>query len=121
MSFARHKAAHTVLSGRLFVIGGDDEQGTDLKSVEHFDPSTNEWQTVAPMRQKRYSPAACVSHGFIYVFGGYGDGVPLSSVERYDSRQNSWTEVTLYPRNDFSSLEWLIRKHFLFPDGNRTS
>lgn len=87
--------AHAVLSGRLFVIGGEDDQGIYLNLVECYDPSTGNWQAVAPMRHERANAAACTSNGLIYVFGGEGEseGVILQSIERYDPDKNSWTEV----------------------------
>lgn len=96
MAFARRRIAHAVLSGRLFIIGGMDKDDYDYNSVQCFVPSSNEWQTVAPMHYKRYGAAACASRGFIYVVGGWGEVDWLSSVERYDPCQNSWTMVNKY-------------------------
>lgn len=90
MSVARHNAAHTVLENHLFVIGGDDEDGSVLDLVEIYDPSTNQWQTMAPMLHERQGAAACASHQCIYVFGGMGAYDYVSSFERYDPNENSW-------------------------------
>lgn len=93
MSVPRLRAARAVLSGRLFVIGGRDDRANCLNSVECYDPSTQEWQTVAAMRRTRANTAACAVNGSIYVFGGHDAESGLSSIERYDPEANSWTEV----------------------------
>lgn len=96
MSISRgNTAAHAVLSECLYVIGGRDEQGRSLKSVEYYDPSTDDWETVAPMLHERQNTAACTSNGLIYVFGGQndGDGGVLQSIEKYDPDEDSWAEV----------------------------
>lgn len=92
MSTPRWLSAHAVVSGRLFVIGGWNDPSGDLRSVERYDPLADEWQTVAPMQNERQAAAACVSGGFIYVFGGsevWTDSI-LESIERYDPHLDSW-------------------------------
>lgn len=89
-----YTSAHAVLSGRLFVIGGSNQKSSFIKSVECYDPSTDEWEIVAPMRHQRQSAAACALNGFIYVFGGQDGEILLKSIERYDPREDSWTEAS---------------------------
>lgn len=88
MSIPRCKSAHVVLSGRLFVIGGSDEDVSRLRSVEYYEPLIDKWQTVAPMLHKRIMLAASTLNGFIYVIGGEGEGGHLQSIERYNPSEN---------------------------------
>lgn len=95
MAIHRRAPAHVVLSDRLFVIGGRNRQSRRLNSVECYTPSTNKWETLAPMRRERDGATACALNKFIYVFGGHGVDNSLHSIERYDSHTNSWTEVNI--------------------------
>ena len=46
--------AGTVLNGCIYVIGGsDDFLREGLKTVEKYNPLTNDWQVVTPMRMGR--------------------------------------------------------------------
>lgn len=99
-------SAHAVLSGRLFIIGGEDDEEVVLNSVECYDPSTGNWQAVAPMRHERKYAAACTSNDRIYVFGGCDGEDTLQSIEGYDLDGNSWTDVMhiwrhLKPEQDY--------------------
>lgn len=94
-SLVRRHPAHAVLEGRLYIIGGSasGEQYTVLNSVECFDPSTNEWQPVAPTTRARFGGSACAGNGHIYLLGGApGTVLPM---ERYDPAVNSWTRVII--------------------------
>lgn len=98
MSVCREYAAHVVLSGLLYVMGGRGQnlQSGYHNSVELFDPLLDEWKTVAPMLHRRTRATASVCHGFIFVLGGLSSGYEgdLQSIEKYDPLQNSWTEVS---------------------------
>ena len=48
----------TELGGRLFAIGGIDDTGAFLRTVERYDPDADRWQTVAPMTTGRGNSAA---------------------------------------------------------------
>lgn len=94
ISIPRRLSAHTVLSGFLFVIGGESVPGTFENSVEYYTPLTDRWATGAPMRRPRASAAACISKGSIYVFGGFAAEGALRSIERYQPQDDSWTEAS---------------------------
>lgn len=94
MPTLRWLPTHVVLSGRIFLMGGWNDQKENVNSVECYDPLTDQWETVAPMRNRRHGAAACVSGGFIYVFGGTRRLGLLQSIERYDPMEDSWTEVS---------------------------
>lgn len=114
MPTGRAGAAHVVLSGRLYVLGGCDDRGENFKSVDCYNPCTDRWQTVAPMHYGRTLPAVCVANGFIYALGGTERGQPLDSVERYNPDDNSWTEVFIYLSDsiDWNERNFLIPIHF---------
>ena len=80
---------------RLLVIGGKDNAGRLISSVERYDPSTNEWEeeAVAPMPTERSNHAVAVLDGKLYAVGGDSDDGCLSSVERYDPPLDAWETV----------------------------
>ena len=83
-----------VVEGRLYAGGGQASSGSVLSSVEVYDPKTNVWQEVAPMKNRRQVMAAAVVEGRVYVGGGTDtSGTTLSSVEVYDPKTNVWQEV----------------------------
>lgn len=100
MSTPRAELSAVVLEGKIYAIGGRDEDGKALRTVERYDPSTEQWEEVAPMNRARYGATAVVWDGRILVIGGRGpeddDGVgnaeyeALSSVEAYVPASDTW-------------------------------
>ena len=82
-----------VLDGKLYAVGGHDNDDGYLSSVERYDPATNAWEAVAPMGEERINHAVAVLDGKLYAVGGYNDDGFLSSVERYDPATNAWEAV----------------------------
>ncbi|KAF4525766.1 hypothetical protein B566_EDAN002028 [Ephemera danica] len=102
MMFSRSELGLAVLDGHLYAIGG--WEGTcRLDSVERFNPHTNMWEMIAPVKMAVTSPAVVAHLGKLYVTGGAvledGDGIGL--VQRYDPKTNSWEELEpmLIPRS----------------------
>ena len=93
MSTARDNSAAATVDGKLYVMGGYDDDGDALSSVERYDPAKNAWEAVAPMSTARDNSAAAAVDGKLYVMGGYDDSDALSSVERYDPAKNAWEAV----------------------------
>ena len=61
-----------------------------LNTVERYDPTTNQWYTVASMGTRRMYSSCTVYNGYVYVAGGHDGTSVLSSVERYDPMTNMW-------------------------------
>ena len=92
MATARVNPAAAALDGKLYAMGGYSGDGSDLSSVERYDPATNAWEAVAPMATGRYYHAVAALDGKLYAVGGYNNGF-LSSVERYDPAVGAWEAV----------------------------
>lgn len=73
----------------LFAIGGHDGH-TRLRSVEFYDPATNQWTIVSPMTALRSVAGVASLGGSIYVVGGYDGKTYLDSVEYYDIELDQW-------------------------------
>jgi N-acetylneuraminic acid mutarotase len=86
---------------KIWTIGGDYNQnitndGNSVK-VEAYDPATNTWQTMPPLPQGRYTPAAAVgADGRIYVSGGFqwSQILILGSVVSIAPGESSWTALS---------------------------
>ena len=93
MAEARSNHAMAALDGKLYAIGGyDDDENEALSSVERYDPATNAWEAVAPMAEARSRLAVAVLDGKLFAVCGY-NGDFLSSVERYDPAVGAWEAV----------------------------
>ncbi|EYC43343.1 hypothetical protein Y032_0497g2508 [Ancylostoma ceylanicum] len=77
--------------GKIYVVGGENETGA-LNKLECYDPITDEWTELAPMREARSRPTAIFRSGMLYVFGG-AEGrfsYKRTSMEVYNPKSNRW-------------------------------
>lgn len=96
-------AVTVLLDGRVLVTGGQATESTDvgaLASAEVFDPATETWDTVEPMRGARWDHAATLlADGRVLVTGGRrsstaGSAPALASAELFDPQTGAWSEAT---------------------------
>ena len=75
-----------------YAIGGLDNNGTPLASVEVYNPTANTWTYLAPLPQTLYGESAVSDGaGHIDVFGGVGANGSISNlVYRYTIATNTW-------------------------------
>eukprot|EP00064_Thunnus_orientalis_P020380 superscaffoldBa00005576_g20515 len=103
-------AYHSVvrMKDRLYVIGGrtpqsyrlDDEPDRLSNRLLEYDPNTNKWTELGPMRYSKYRCSAIVLNGEIFVIGGIGcEGVDrgqsrrcLDAVEIYNPDGDYWRD-----------------------------
>ncbi|XP_013402638.1 actin-binding protein IPP-like [Lingula anatina] len=68
--------------------------GTEMKTVERYNPATNEWTKLASMKEKRAYIGVTVLDEYIYAVGGWNEHHgALKTVERYYPRKNEWTSL----------------------------
>ena len=90
--------------GYLYVTGGEGNAGI-LNTVERYDPSSNTWVAVAPMRKARCGHGSAVLDGFLYVVGGEGvRGDEFCSVERYNPSMNLWEAMAPMSATDMGEI-----------------
>jgi len=83
---------------KLFAIGGLDEAGNALQTVELYDPSLDEWESAPFMPTARFSLAAAVVGDKLYALGGSSDSYTrVDTVERYDPYLDTWDAVAPMP------------------------
>lgn len=86
---ARAYCGLAAVGAYLYAVGGFGGASW-LRSLERFDPLTNQWTLLTPMSVARSSFGITVCNGRIYVVGG-SDGVHmLATVEKFNPRTNRW-------------------------------
>ena len=71
MNTARHSPGVAATGGKLYVMGGSDDGGSDgLLSAEVYDPSSDTWTPIASMATGRWAVSAASLGGKIYAVGG---------------------------------------------------
>ncbi len=95
-----HHSSVATDSGRLFIIGGCDNEGNYLSDVWYSDDAGASWIEASkdtPYDKKisaRMSHSSLIYQGKIYVIGGTGRHGTLNSVMRSDDNGASWTDIT---------------------------
>ncbi|XP_004869629.1 kelch repeat and BTB domain-containing protein 11 [Heterocephalus glaber] len=100
---AARGCALCVLYNYLFVAGGVLPAGPDGRvrpsdRVFRYNPATDRWAAVGPLRQARSQLQLLALDGHLYAVGGEC----LLSVERYDPRADRWAAVAPLPRGAFA-------------------
>jgi N-acetylneuraminic acid mutarotase len=115
--FARMQpATATGPDGRIYLLGGLGRRIAEgwppphdlLTSAEVYDPGTNTWRELAPMREGRQLFAACFGpDGKLYAFGGYGHtgSVALRPDESFESFEARGAEMERKGLEVLSSVE----------------
>jgi hypothetical protein len=110
MPTARERLSLVAAGGYLYAIGGDNQIGASLTTVERYDPRTNKWRTMNPMVQSRTLACAVgtkvgqrrvlvVVAGAEYSADGTLVG-PRDTTEVLDLETGQWTllNIKLHPR-----------------------
>ena len=127
MQTARLLPGSCVLDGKLYVMGGERGWHSDsllrgFTSMERYDPVTDTWDSIAPMKNGRWILSACTLNGKIYAIGGLSEGRAVSTVEEYDPVSDQWTtkKSMHYPRSEMG-IAVLNNKIYAIGGGNNTS
>ena len=102
----REKAKAVAYNGKVYVIGGQNDEGEVLKCGEVYTPKDDSWSAIEPMSCPRVGFKIAVVEDRLVVVGGRtkGGGI-LEKVEMFCFRSNSWVaEVAQLPdpRADFA-------------------
>jgi len=100
MGIERNQFTGGVIDGKIYVFGGNDDDGENLKSMEMFDPDTGIWRKRADNNHAHGEGVeeltGAVVDGKLYVFGAYGwtgvgwESSEINFVEEYDPATNTW-------------------------------
>lgn len=100
MNLKRAWASYAVLDKKIYVIGGGI-MGKLYEAVECYDPRSETWVSVAPMKERRFDARSVGIGGNLYVFGGLrrlacpsashtGAGMKFCDSEVYSVEHKSW-------------------------------
>jgi len=64
-----------------------------VRVLARYDPKTNRWVSVEPMKTRRKHLGTAVLDNMLYAIGGRDENTELNSVEKYDHTTNQWTSV----------------------------
>ena len=88
MSVARQELATGMLDGKMYVIGGFDENGSSMATVQVYDRVTDTWTWAQSLTFALNHNSAAVADGKLYSFGAGGGEVLV-----YNPDSDSWSEV----------------------------
>jgi RNA polymerase sigma factor (sigma-70 family) len=108
MPTPRGYLSSSVVNGKIYVIGGNDDNGNILSTVEEYNPVTDKWTKKSDMPTARYALSASVVNDKIYVVGGMTEIGPkktwFSTVEEYDPVTDKWTKKLDMPTARLTSV-----------------
>jgi len=109
MPTARWGAAACVMSGKLWVIGGQTDGASYTNVVEIYDPGTDQWSLGPAMPTTRSSGKGVVVDSICYVIGGNTPGGGYTAaVEAFDPAAGGWSgrEPLPTPRYNIGASAW---------------
>jgi N-acetylneuraminic acid mutarotase len=86
-----------VISGKLYVVGGNNGASVAVRRLDVYDPATDTWSTKVGMPTARVAAAAAVVGGRLHVIGGRNGGTYLKAVEAYDPVTDTWSVRAAMP------------------------
>jgi N-acetylneuraminic acid mutarotase len=101
LSTPRAYATAVALDDSIYVMGGVDNDGHILNSVEVYDPTKDQWHYADSMHYRRKGASAAAFGDSIFVFGGGGEyGVLHRAIEVYSPQDGTWLmgDTTIYGR-----------------------
>lgn len=101
----RGALAVAVLDGKIYAMGGErfsaagsKEKYEPVADVAVYDPKTDKWEVLPPMRQRRDHLFAGAIGGRIYAVGGRArPNLTLQNVEEFNPGTRAWADRVLMP------------------------
>lgn len=95
----RGALAVAVLDGRIYAMGGEQFKGATqsdgyepVSDVAVYDPKSNAWEVLPPMKQRRDHLVAGAIGGRVYAVGGRDrPNYTLQNIEEYNPATRAWT------------------------------
>lgn len=83
-------AAAVVLFGEIYVVGGEQADGTVTNRVEVYSPANQAWRPAAALPQPLSGGLALTDGSFLYLFGGWNGADYLAGSFLYDPSADTW-------------------------------
>ncbi len=97
MPTARGGLGVAVVGGKIYAVGGLNDNNEPLSTVEEYNPTTNTWSSKRSMPTPRSGFATAVYQNKIYVIGGTVGNGYVGNNEVFDPQTNTWTTETSMP------------------------
>jgi hypothetical protein len=94
------EVAAAALDGRIWVVGGLDEQGRAVSTVQVYDPSTDAWTGGPELPDPVHHAALVAAEGSLFLLGGYvgsGFGQTTSAVRHLAPGSTNWQTAEPLP------------------------
>ncbi|XP_072031475.1 kelch-like ECH-associated protein 1B [Amphiura filiformis] len=92
LTYRRRGHSVIVTGGHMYVIGaGDSLETGHITQCERYDPKTNKWSAIAPLRYGRQNCKLAAINKKIYCLGGHGQYGFEADNEVYDIATNTWS------------------------------
>jgi Galactose oxidase, central domain len=119
---AREGHRATLLPNGQVLVAGGFGLGSELASVELYDPATGMWTATGSMTTARYRhTATLLPNGQVLVADGYGSAYiqPIARAELYDPESGSWTATaSLKPGRVYHAATLLLNGKVLVSGGD---
>ena len=101
MKYRQNEASTAVLGGKIYVIGGFEDESAPQTRVQVFDLASKTWSEGVPLPEPVHHSGAAVANGRIYVVGGF-DNVfpkrePIARVVAFDPATGKWEHKASLP------------------------
>ena len=129
MPTKRSGTAAFTLDGKIYIVGGGfkkpDGNFQFLKTVEVYDPLTDQWSSAPDMLQPHDYPAATVLDNNIYILGGHHPDACLGGpktdpgfdfCERWSPGEANWTQLANLPTPRFAASA-LTKQNKIYTSG----
>ena len=93
MNAPRQEMSVAEVAGKIYVVGGFDEEGQGLRTAEVYDPLLNRWQSIRSLPLPLHHAAAAEVEGRLYLMGGFeGSSFEIATdrVWEYNPRSDHW-------------------------------
>ncbi|HEY7050310.1 MAG TPA: carboxypeptidase regulatory-like domain-containing protein [Jatrophihabitantaceae bacterium] len=94
----RERPAGAIIDGKFYVVGGWDDEGFPIRTLDIYDIASNTWTTGAPIPTAWAASASAVADGKLYLVGGCdANHCGTQDVWVYDPASNAWSQAKDYP------------------------
>lgn len=94
----RERPNGAIIDGRFYVVGGWNQIGTPVTTLEIYDIATGTWSVGAPAPVAYAASASVVLDGKLYLIGGCQAGCGTTDVWVYDPAADQWSAAAPYPQ-----------------------
>ncbi len=123
MPQAQVEAGATLLDGKIYVMGGWNNEAAPFGEVQIYDIAANTWSVGAPLPEPIHHQGVVAVGGRIYVVGGFGkrfsERAPLDTVHIFDPKTGAWTKGAPLPSPRGAGIAAAIGTSIYYAGGER--